>query len=115
MLAEKTAETNRALGIVPPIVPSAPDDIKSAAIIGPWRLRVVFNDGVEGEIDIERFVNSPDAGSFALLRDPELFEKAFLYCGFITWPTGNDEFADLDLAFHGMYEAIKATGLYAPA
>ena len=75
MLAEKTAETNSALGIVPPIVPSAPDDIKSAAIIGPWRLRVVFNDGVEGEIDIERFINSPDAGSFALLRDPELSKR----------------------------------------
>ena len=114
MLAEKTAETNRALGIVPLIVPSAPWHIKSAEIVGRWTFHVVFNDGTEGEIDIERLVNSPDAGSFALLRDPELFEKAFLYCGFITWPTGNDEFADLDLAFHGMHDAIKETGLYAP-
>jgi hypothetical protein len=109
MLQDRSAETNRALGIVPPIVPSAPDDIKSAAITGRWTLHVVFNDGVEGDVDLEAFIHAPDAGVFEALRDPAAFAQVFLQWGALTWP------GDLDLAPDAMHEAIKETGLYAPS
>lgn len=108
MLQDRTAEANSALGIVPPIVPSAPWDIKSAVIIGPWRLRVVFNDGLEGEVDLEAFIHAPNAGVFEALRDPAAFGQVYLQWGALTWP------GDLDLAPDAMHDAIKATGIYAP-
>ncbi len=108
MLQDRSAEANSALGIVPPIVPSAPDDIKSALIIGPWRLHVVFNDGLEGEVDLEPFIHAPSAGVFEALRDPAVFAQAFLQWGALTWP------GDLDLAPDAMHEAIKHAGIYVP-
>ena len=106
MLQDYTAEANRALGIVPPIVPSAPWDIKSAAIIGPWRLRVTFNDGLQGDVDLAAFIHSPDAGVFAALRDPDTFRQAYLQWGALTWP------GELDLAPDAMHDAIEADGVY---
>jgi hypothetical protein len=116
MFTENFPEAHRALEIVPLIIPSGqlPDDIRHARVTGRWTFRVIFNDGTEGDINIERLVNSQNAGAFALLRDHELFERAFIQCGIITWPTGNDEYTDLDLAFHDMYDAIKETGIYTP-
>ena len=76
MLQDRTAEANSALGIVPPIVPCAPEDIKAASIIGPWRLHVVFNDGLEGEVDLEAFIHAPGAGVFEALRDPAAFGRS---------------------------------------
>jgi hypothetical protein len=108
MLQDRTAEANRALGIVPPIVPSAPWDIKAAVIIGPWRLHVVFNDDVEGEVDLEAFVHAPGAGVFEALRDPAAFGQVYLQWGALTWP------GELDLAPDAMHEAIKERGLYSP-
>ena len=108
MLPERTAEANRSLGIVPPIVPSAPWDIKSAAITGPWRLHVVFNDGTAGDVELEAFIHAPDAGVFEALRDPEVFAKAYLQWGVLMWP------GELDLAPDAMHDAIKRTGRYAP-
>ena len=108
MFTENLAETNRALGIVPPIVPTAPWRIKAAAITGRWTLHVVFNDDTEGDVDLEAFVNAPDAGVFEALRDPEVFNRAHLFLGALTWP------GELDLAPDAMHDAIKATGIYAP-
>lgn len=109
MLKERTAEANRALGIVPPIIPGAPEDIKSAAIVGPWRLHVIFHDGLEGDVDLRAFIHAAHAGVFEALRDPEFFRQAYLQWGALTWP------GDIDLAPDAMYEAIKEAGLYAPS
>lgn len=100
-MIDRTAEANSALGIVPPIIPSAAWDIKAASIIGPWRLHVVFRDGLEGDIDLESFVFAPDAGVFEALRDPFEFGRAFLQWGALVWPNG------LDLAPDAMYDEIK--------
>ncbi len=108
MLRDQTAEANSALGIVPPIVPNAPWNIKAAEIIGPWRLRVVFNDGLEGEVDLKAFIHAPRAGVFKALRDLDAFEQVYLQWGALTWP------GELDLAPDTMHDAIKEAGIYAP-
>jgi hypothetical protein len=57
-------------------------------VIGDHRLRVVFDDGVEGEIDASRW--SWD-GVFAPLKDPEFFAQVKLDgVGSIAWPNGVD-------------------------
>ena len=105
MLPERTAEANRAFNVA--IIPSAPDDIKSAEIVGRWTIHVTFNDGTQGIVDMEALVNSEDAGVFAALRDPAAFAQAYLQWGVLTWP------GELDLAPDVMHEAIKETGVYA--
>lgn len=105
LLAEKTAEANIALGISPPIVPCAPYDIKAAKFVGDWRIHVIFNDGLEGDVDLETFIHAKDAGVFEALRDPLVFAQAYLCFGALTWP------GDLDLAPDAMHDDIKDMGV----
>ena len=58
--------------------------------LGDYRLRLSFEDGVEGEIDIASFVEF--RGVFAPLRDPAKFAEVRLdpEAGTIVWPTGAD-------------------------
>ncbi len=49
-----------------------------------YRLRVRFNDGVEGEVDMSRLIHGPHAGVFAALRDEALFRKVHLAFGAVT-------------------------------
>jgi hypothetical protein len=69
-----------------------------------WRLRVRFNDGLEGEVDMDREVHSPDAGVFAELADPERFAAVQVEFGVVTWP------GEIDLAPDAMHAEIKANG-----
>lgn len=59
---------------------------------GPYRLRVRFDDGVEGEIDIKAAI--PFVGVFAPLQDPAFFAQVRVDAdaGTLVWPNG----ADLD-------------------
>jgi hypothetical protein len=67
-------------------------DIVSVEPMGNYRLRLRFEDGVEGEIDLAAML--PFEGVFAPLRDPEVFDtvKVDPTLGTICWPNG----ADLD-------------------
>jgi uncharacterized protein DUF2442 len=58
----------------------------------PYRLRLEFDDGTAGEVDIGGLVEFH--GVFATLRDPEVFRQVRLDVEFgtIVWPNG----ADLD-------------------
>ena len=58
----------------------------------PYRLRLEFEDGVAGEVDLTRLVRFE--GMFVLLRDPASFRAARVEpeAGTIVWPNG----ADLD-------------------
>lgn len=69
-----------------------------------WRLHVRFNDGLEGEVDMEREVHSPDAGVFAELADPARFAAVHVAFGAVTWP------GEIDLAPDTMHAEIKAKG-----
>ena len=67
-------------------------DIVSVEAMEPYRLRLVFEDGVTGEVDLERLVRFE--GVFAPLRDPASFRAVRVdpEAGTIVWPNG----ADLD-------------------
>ena len=69
-----------------------------------WRLYVRFNDGLEGEVEMEREVHAPDAGVFAELADPDRFAAARVEFGAVTWP------GEIDLAPDAMHAEIKAHG-----
>jgi hypothetical protein len=55
---------------------------------------------------LEAFIHGPDAGVFATLRNPYVFDQAYLQWGALTWP------GELDLAPDAMYDAIKESGIY---
>jgi hypothetical protein len=59
---------------------------------GPYRLRLRFDDGADGEIDIKATVSFE--GVFEPLSDPEFFSQVRVdpESGTIVWPNG----ADLD-------------------
>jgi hypothetical protein len=104
MLTEPRAEADRTLGIIPPIVATQPDDVEAVEVVGPFRVRVTFLDGVSGIVDMTELVHSPEAGVFAALADPEVFAQAFVLYGAVTWP------GELDLAPDAMYDEIVANG-----
>ncbi len=68
---------------------------------GPLSLNVRFADGMRGKV---RFEPSHLTGVFSALKDPNLFIKAYVESGAVTWP-GN-----IDLAPDAMFDAIKANG-----
>lgn len=52
-----------------------------------YQLRVVFEDGKRGVYDMTHLL---DKGVFRALRDPEMFNSAWLAFGDPTWPGGID-------------------------
>jgi hypothetical protein len=66
-----------------------------------FRLGVHFVDGTQGITDLSHWVHAPNAGVFAPLADPVLFEQAFVEHGADTWP------GEIDLAPDAMYAQIK--------
>jgi hypothetical protein len=78
----------------------------------PWRvaavqaaphfhLHVRFVDDTQGCVDLSKLVHAPDAGVFATLADPALFEQVYVEHGAVTWPCG------VDLAPDALYARIK--------
>lgn len=61
-------------------------DVVSVKPLGGMRLRIRFDDGVEGEVDLARRMKFP--GMLARLRDPEFFSKVFVHpeFGCVSWP-----------------------------
>jgi hypothetical protein len=77
----------------------------------PWRvaavqalpgygLSVCFVDGTQGIINLSHLVWAPNAGVFAALTSPALFEQVFVEHGAVTWP------GEIDLAPDAMYTEI---------
>jgi hypothetical protein len=67
-------------------------DVVAVGALEPYRLRLTFEDGVSGEVDLAALV--PFEGVFAPLRDPAGFGAVRVdsEAGTIVWPNG----ADLD-------------------
>ena len=67
-------------------------NVVSVERLGGYRLRLRFNDGVEGEVDLEKTIEF--GGVFAKLKDPSFFAQVRVdpEAGTIVWPNG----ADLD-------------------
>ena len=104
---EMTKNTSaEAAGLTPPVQPVAPWRITHVEVLAGFCLRVGFNDGTEGDLELAGFLNSGSAGVFAALRDANQFAQARIECGAVTWP------GDLDLAPDAMHRAIKAHGTW---
>lgn len=67
-------------------------DIVEVNSLGSYRLRIRFDDGVEGIVDLSKRIQFD--GVFAPLKDPEYFSRVRVHpeLGTVCWP--ND--ADLD-------------------
>ena len=76
-------------------------DVIHVETIAPLALQVQFTDGTAGKVQFEP---SHLTGVFVTLRDPAIFNQAYIDDGAVAWP-GN-----LDLAPDAMYAAIKARG-----
>lgn len=76
-------------------------DVVHVETTAPLALQVQFADGTVGKVQFEP---SHLTGVFATLRDPAIFNQAYIDDGAVAWP-GN-----LDLAPDAMYAEIKARG-----
>jgi uncharacterized protein DUF2442 len=104
MQSHADAQENRTAELIPPIRPRAPWRVAEAEALPGFRLRVRFNDGTAGIVEMAAFLNSDRAGVFAALRDETLFLQMRVALGAVTWP------GDLDLAPDAMHRAIKEQG-----
>lgn len=88
------------------VTPSVPWRLKDVEALSGYRLKVCFQDGLEGIVDMSLLVSSENAGVFAALRDETVFLRVFLEYGAVTWP------GEIDLAPDAMYEEIKKNGTW---
>jgi len=54
---------------------------------GEFRIRVVFNDGVDATLDFTDWLDGP---IFEPLKDPSFFARFFVEGGTVAWPNGAD-------------------------
>ena len=101
MQSHADAQENRTAELIPPVRPRAPWRVAEVEALPGFRLRVRFNDGTAGTVEMADFINSDAAGVFATLRDEKLFREARVNLGAVTWP------GDLDLAPDAMHREIK--------
>ncbi len=71
----------------------------SAKHIGGFRVHLAFNDGVQADLDFERWLRGP---IFEPLRNAEYFSRLFVEGGGVAWPNG------ADIAPETLYEAAVA-------
>ena len=90
--------------IAPRIVCTAPWRLLKVKPLPNYELEVEFNDGERGIVEMVKLIMSNKAGVFAALKDQDLFNKAHLEYGVLTWP------GEIDLAPDAMHDAIKQKG-----
>lgn len=88
--------------------PGADWRVHSVEVLPDYRLRVVFNDGVAGLVQMKRLIQSDGAGVFAVLSDPARFAEARVELGVVSWPGG------IDLAPDAMHAVIRSAGEWVP-
>ena len=86
------------------VTAAAPWRVSAVTVLPGFRLAVTFKDNSKGIVDMSALVCGPEAGVFSALRNPDLFAKAGIELGAVTWPNG----ADLDPAW--MHEEIARQG-----
>ncbi|HEX9774561.1 MAG TPA: DUF2442 domain-containing protein [Actinomycetota bacterium] len=74
--------------------------VTAAEYVDGFRIRVVFNDGLDSIVDFEDWLSGP---MFEPLRSPEFFKRFFVEAGTITWPNG------ADIAPEALHERASAT------
>jgi hypothetical protein len=83
-------------------------DVVSVEPVGDYRLRVEFDDGVQGVVDIAQMVRF--TGVFAPLRNPVFFAQARVHPELRTvcWP--NDADLDSDVLYANVTATPISTG-----
>ena len=72
--------------------------VTTVEVMPPYGLRLVFDDGLEREVDLGLELWGP---MFEPLRDPEFFARVTVEHGTVSWPNG----VDLDpVVLHGDLE-----------
>ncbi|MCX8090743.1 MAG: DUF2442 domain-containing protein [Verrucomicrobiae bacterium] len=67
-----------------------PNSIKSVRWLGGYRLKLVFNDGYVGELDLQPILAAPRGPLEIQLRDETLFQQVSCDGSTIVWPNGYD-------------------------
>ncbi len=104
MRAQSASSDDSSVVLVPPIACRHPDDVEAVHVNGSYRIFVRFYDGTSGIVDLRHLIHSNEAGVFAELREPEVFDKVEVRLGSVSWP------GDIDLAPDAMYNAFRAAG-----
>ena len=80
--------------------------VVGVAVVGDYRLRLLFDDGTVGDVD---FSSRDWSGVFEPLRDPAVFEQVRVDpdAATIVWP------GDLDMAPEALYEEARKNPLVA--
>lgn len=104
MRTKQNAVKNSTIGIIT----TAPWRVAKVTSVDHFCLQVRFLDGVTGKINLSNLIFSKNAGVFAVLKNPELFNQVYLELGVVTWP------GEIDLAPDTMYEMIKKQGEWEP-
>jgi len=74
-------------------------------ILSNYKIAVSFADGITGVADLApRLSQGPLGDGFDALCDENVFAKAYLEHGALTWPGG------IDLAPDAMYQRIRESG-----
>ena len=71
-----------------------------AEYCGDFKIRLVFNDGVEGVVDFSDWLKGR---IFEPLKQPEYFSRFFIDGGTVVWPNG------ADIAPETLHERAKAS------
>lgn len=86
-------------------------DVVEVKPLPGFQLQVRFHDGVEGRVDLNRFVHAADAGVFSVLADPVVFSRVGIELGVVIWPDVLQEWPYvLDLAPDAMHDEIQKSG-----
>jgi hypothetical protein len=106
MRRTRTTRADSTYAIVPEPRPRAPWLVAYVEARPGFRLFVRFMDGLEGEVEMGTFLRGKKIRGtvFEPLRDPALFEMAYLDLCAVTWPNGTD------LAPDAMHDEIKKNG-----
>lgn len=108
MSSQRASAQDRAAPLTPAPRAIAPWRLSRAEALPDYRVRVRFNDGVEGVVDLARLIGSHEAGVFSALRDARIFAAARVEHGVLTWP------GEIDLAPDAMHHEIKTHGVWRP-
>jgi hypothetical protein len=100
------SETDHAVAVEPPIVPTAAWRVHTVRVVDHGVLDVQFVDGVRGEVDLRARLQRPDivGSAWEPLRDRDFFARAAVSLGVVSWP------GEIDLAPDAMYDEIRLHG-----
>lgn len=88
-------------------MPRPPYSITGVTVLGHYRLRLLFEDGTVGDVDLSHLAQR--SGVFEPLKDPDYFRQVHVdpEGGTVVWPNG------VDLAPETLHEAARRSRLTA--